>query len=202
MRRVLFLLLLPLLASAGCSCLTGSGAYRPVPIPTLRSRVAVTSTSSAHAAGLQALENRSSEWIQSQAEYRSPDKAFCLACLVAGGGHLYTGETVKGVALMGVAAGSLITGAVLSSSGDDYGDCEYNPATFECEPAGGSTPLLIGAGIAAGSWIYGIIDSRASADRVNERNGHRVGAAAIETRPWLGMSHGRPTGGLNVRVTF
>jgi hypothetical protein len=109
---------------------------------------------------------------------------------------------VKGAALMGVAAGSLITGAVLSSSGDDYGDCEYNPETFECEPAGGSTPLLIGAGIAAGSWIYGIIDSRASANRVNARNGHRVGAAGIEARPWLGMARGRPSAGLSMRVTW
>jgi hypothetical protein len=138
-----------------------------------------------------------------QTAYRNPEKAFCLACLVAGGGHFYTGETVKGAVLLGAAAAGLIGGAILSSDGgDEFGDCEYNPETFECEPKGGKTPLLIGAGIAAASWIYGIVDSRPSAERINTRNGLRVGAAAIETRPWVSVREGGLGGGLNVRVSW
>jgi len=139
-----------------------------------------------------------------QAPYREPQKAFCLACLIAGGGHFYTGETKKGAALLGIAAAGLIGGAVLSSGeSDDPFDCEYNPETFECEPESNRTPLLIGAGVAAASWIYGIVDSRPSAARVNARNGHQIGGAAVEMQPVLGLTRGgEPGAGLHVRVRW
>lgn len=139
-----------------------------------------------------------------QAPYREPQKAFCLACLIAGGGHFYTGETKKGAALLGIAAAGLIGGAVLSSGeSDDPFDCEYDPETFECEPESNRTPLLIGAGVAAASWVYGIIDARPSAARVNARNGHQIGGAAVEMQPVLGLSRGgEPGAGVHFRVRW
>jgi hypothetical protein len=119
------LLLLAQLATTGCACLGGS-AYQPFPGQTVRSMATVAASPGA----------RSAARAQSEAGYRNPQTAFCLACLIAGGGHFYTGETVKGAALLGVAAAGLIGGAALSSSGD-YDDCEYDPETFECEPGAG-----------------------------------------------------------------
>lgn len=138
-----------------------------------------------------------------QAAYREPQKAFCLACLIAGGGHFYTGETKKGAALLGIAAAGLIGGAVLSSGeSDDPFDCEYDFETHECEPESNRTPLLIGAGIAAASWVYGIVDSRPSAARMNARNGYQV-RPAVEMQPMLGLGRGgEPGAGLHFRVRW
>jgi hypothetical protein len=101
--------------------------------------------------------------------------------------------------LAGIAAGSVIAGAVLSSSGG-YDDCEYNPETFECEESGGNAPLWIGAGVAAASWIYGIVDARPSAARVNARRPGQ--GAALDARPLLGMRRGQPSAALQLRVTW
>jgi hypothetical protein len=215
MRRSLSLFLLTLpLGLGGCACLTGQASYRIVPVRglgiSMPPEANLAGAALAPFAGLEPInvndiagEEVSAPADAQQSGYRNPEKAFCLACLVAGGGHFYTGETVKGAVLLGAAAAGLIGGAVLSSDGgDEFGDCEYNPETFECEPKGGKTPLLIGAGIAAASWIYGIVDSRPSAQRINTRNGMQVGAAAIETQPWLGLREGGFGGGLNFRVTW
>src|SRR5262245_54755346 len=147
MQRLQALLLLSMTLTSACQCL-GSATYRPAPIRPaevmhsldagLRSATSLSTVADGHA-----VQNAGA------AEYRKPETAFCLACLIAGGGHFYTGETRKGAALLGIAAGSLIAGAALSG-GDDYDGCNYNPETFECESSGGHTPLLIGAGIAAG----------------------------------------------------
>ncbi len=225
MQRFRSLLLVTLLSAAGgCNCL-GLATYRPGPIPPLRAAalpggsmpgalvvppvdarldaadwLSETRTDPGNTGAVEAGESPSSPF-GALAEYRSPETAFCLACVVAGGGHLYTGETVKGVALLGVAVAGLVAGSVVSN-GDDYESCEYNPETFECEPTGaGRTPLWVGVGVAAGSWIYGIIDSRASADRVNTRNGLERGPG-VEAGPWFGMSRGRPSGGLSFRVKW
>lgn len=197
MHRHLCLLLLTQLATTGCACL-GATAYRPAPIERpVQARFASTNRA---VVPIGSETRPSAAFVQAGDAYRNPETAFCLACIVAGGGHLYTGETVKGAALLGVAATGLIGGAVLSSSDDDY-DCEYNPETFECAPTGaGRTPLWIGAGIAAGSWIYGILDARASAQRSNARNGQS--SRGLEASPWLRLDRGQPGAGIRVRVAW
>ncbi|MGH7459719.1 MAG: hypothetical protein ACRERX_21235 [Pseudomonas sp.] len=200
MRKLESLLLIPLLAAAGCSCLSNV-AYRPIPGPARIERADAIHAANAHAATANAFANSAApaSFAAAQEGHRNPETAFCLACLIAGGGHFYTGETTKGAVLAGIAAGALIGGAALSSSGD-YGDCEYNPETFDCEESNGRLPLWIGAGIAAGSWLYGIIDARASAERVNARNGRQ--GAVIDTRPWLGLRRGQPSAGLQFQLSW
>ena len=195
MHRRLCLLLLAQLATTGCACLSGGAAYQPLPrFP--GSNQPLLSVGS-NTRSLESATVRAP--AQEGAGYRNPETAFCLACVVAGGGHIYTGETTKGAALLGVAAAGLIGGVVLS--GSDEEGCAYNPETFECEPAGGRAPLWIGAGIAAGSWIYGILDARASAQRMNTRNGHSS-RGGLEASPWLRLDRGQPRAGLRFRVSW
>jgi hypothetical protein len=49
-----------------------------------------------------------------------------------------------------------------------------------------------GLGIAAGSWIYGIVDARASAQRVNTKNRHSNGSG-FDASPWLQLDRGQST---------
>ena len=199
MRRSRMLAVLALVTPlAGCGCFRGG--YEMTTVPQLRSAMHYD------AGPVQPAPLRADVTLDyTRAEYRNPDSAFCLACAIAGGGHLYSGETVKGVALLGIAAGGLIGGAVLSSGdgSDDPLECDYDIELHECRDDDGSkTPLLVGAGIAAASWIYGILDSRASAERMNARNGIQLGDARVGMQPVLDASRGQPRAGMQFRVTF
>ncbi|MGH8436933.1 MAG: hypothetical protein ACRERX_21290 [Pseudomonas sp.] len=206
----LSLLLLAQLAATGCACKQAAN-YQPYPVPPVGTRapagLGLSSPGFEDSNRFSSGSERSLEMAglgaaQATPAYRSPQTAFCLACLIAGGGHFYTGETVKGAALLGITAGSLVVGSALSSDGGDgQNQCEYSPETHECEPGRGRTPLLVGAAIAAGSWVYGIIDSRASAQRMNARNGPQ-GGAELEARPWLNVRGGNPSAGLSFRVSW
>ncbi len=137
-----------------------------------------------------------------------PGTARQRAYLFPGGGHFYTGETLRGAALLGVAAGSLIAGALLSSSGGSCeptapGDgCEYDPNTHEYRSGSSNrTPLYVGAAVAAGSWIYGIVDARNSAARMNRRNGVALGPVTAHPEPLVGVARdGRTEVGMRVRL--
>jgi hypothetical protein len=94
-----------------------------------------------------------------------PDAAFRRALLFPGGGHFLSGERTKGAMLLGVAAGGLLGGVLIANMADETYDADKHKYTRS------RTPLLAGAGLAAGSWIYGIMDSRASAVRANGRVG-------------------------------
>jgi hypothetical protein len=49
------------------------------------------------------------------------------------------------------------------------------------------TPLYVGAAVAAGSWIYGIVDARNGAARVNARNGVAFGPVTAHPEPLVGL---------------
>ncbi len=135
--------------------------------------------------------------------------AFCYACLVPGGGHFYTGETVRGAALLGVAVGSVTAGALLSSSGGrcqptgpDDTRCQYNHETHDFRGPANRTPLYVGAALAAGSWIYGAIDASSSAARVNARNGVALGPLTAYPEPAIGVApDGRAEIGVRLRLS-
>jgi hypothetical protein len=141
---------------------------------------------------------RSSPVAPAPQEYRDPERAFCFACLLAGGGHFYSGETTRGALILGTAAAGLIGGALLS--GDDGDGCDYDFETHECRDAS-SAPMWIGAGVAAGSWIFGIIDSRQSAARANARNGAQTGVG-FEAAPLFRLPSGERAVGMRLRMTF
>ena len=203
-----------LLCLSGC-CLggEGGGAYR-TPVP--------GGYSSATALPLAPLAPGASAGMPATVRYAAltaavaadgaPDekRALCWACLFPGGGYFYTGETTRGVILAGVAGGSLLTGALLSGSEYSPGsECVYNPELREC--VGGSegssssdrTPLWIGAAVAAGAWAYGILDARGSVNRVNARNGVRVGQFEAFPEPVLQLDREHaPAIGMQLRVRW
>lgn len=202
-RSLLLIALVP--AVAGCFCLNGAPAYQPAPPLALRASDVTKTPSEVAAARLasftprQTLDDSSlGQTNQASTTYRDPQKAFCLACTFPGGGHFYSGETTKGAVLLGISAAGLIGGAMLSSSdSDDPYDCEYDLETHECEPERNRTPLLIGVGVAAASWIYGVVDSRHSAARANARN-----SAAVSMGPVLTLRKGKPVAGLQLRMVW
>jgi hypothetical protein len=134
-----------------------------------------------------------------------PGSATRRAYFFPGGGHFYTGETMRGAALLGVAGGSLLAGALLSSRGGrcSSGDsgCVYDHEAHEYRRESSRTPLYIGAAVAAGSWIYGIVDARSSAARMNRRNGVALGPVAAHPEPLLGVGlDGRTEVGVRLRL--
>jgi hypothetical protein len=134
----------------------------------------------------------------------NPRTATRRAMLFPGGGHFYTGESGRGAALLGVAAGSVLAGVLLSSSGGTCtpqapGDgCEYDPDTHEYRSGDANrTPLYLGLAAAAGAWVYGILDASNSAAR---RNG-RSAASGSMPLPLVSLNgEGRAVFGLRVQV--
>lgn len=207
-RSLILIALVP--TATGCFCVNGATAYQPSPPVALRVSDRVETPSEAGAFRLAAFSPRQTlddpafvdlapvPTDQQSTTFRDPQRAFCLACAYPGGGHFYSGETTKGAVLLGISAAGLIGGAMLSSSGsDDPYDCEYDVETHECEPANNRTPLLVGVGIAAASWIYGVVDSRQSAARANAKNG-----SALSMGPVLTLRKGKPTAGVQLRMVW
>lgn len=97
---------------------------------------------------------------------KDPGTATLIAVLVPGGGHMYSGETSRGLLLFGVGVGGIIVGtaATLSSSSISCGQ-------FSCSDDTNYLPVMLGYGAYLGSWIYGIIDASNSAHRMNAARG-------------------------------
>lgn len=112
--------------------------------------------------------------------YKDPGIATLLSVVVTGGGQLYSGETTKGAALLGIGLGSLVVGAAASSPDN-------------------ATPVLLGSLVYLGTWVYGIADASSSAQRMNARNGVAVGP--FRAAPAVGAA---PSGGteVGVRLSF
>jgi len=92
--------------------------------------------------------------------YKDPGTATLLSVVIPGGGQLYSGETGKGAAILGVGLGSFIVGSA------DPGSCDSN---FNC--GSNVAPLVIGSLVYLGAWVYGISDASGSAKRMNTKNG-------------------------------
>jgi hypothetical protein len=122
---------------------------------------------------------------ESTAFQRDPAIAVGLAWLCPGCGHLYTGETTKGTVIAAVALGSLAGGFVVQMSRTSRFeralDCRSSGPWWRCEAARADlTPVLVGGAISIAAWAYGLIDARASANRMNIRHGLQVGGIDID----------------------
>lgn len=98
-------------------------------------------------------------------DVKDPDLARRYASYFPGAGHFYTGETLKGGVMAGVA---LFSGVKLLK----VMGCSAAERTIfdEIEGCNKSEVFLWLAGI-AGPWIYGVTDARKSAERANARRG-------------------------------
>lgn len=95
-------------------------------------------------------------------DYKDPGTSTLLGVLVTGGGQMYSGETSKGLTLLGIGAGSLIAGEVMSAS-----SCLSSSLNSSCNVA----PVAIGSLVYVGTWLYGLMDAGAAARRHNEAAG-------------------------------
>lgn len=126
-----------------------------------------------------------------QAAPKDPELAHSYAFYLPGGGHFYTGEFLRGGAMLGVGvyAGLQIVKTVTCGSTNEA-DYTYSG---NCPPGG----ALLWFGIMAVPYIYGIYDARASADRVNAK----IKAQASRFAPFVGADpRGRVSLGLSVRT--
>lgn len=131
---------------------------------------------------------------------KDPAKALLFSAVVPGGGQLYAGERGQGLFLLLGSTAALAGGAVLSNFELDYdytcsnGNCidpdAYNP---------NYVPMVVGAGIAAALWFYGLVDAPGAARRANRK---RERVASIAMTPTPVMRGGTLEPGLSMRITF
>ena len=110
--------------------------------------------------------------------HKSAAVATGVSLLSPGVGHMYAGETGKGVALLGIGWGSLIVGTYMWQRGatESITNCE----TLDCAVNGTVKQAgwaYAGMGDFLVTYIYGIADAGNAAHRVNERNARKAGIA-------------------------
>lgn len=95
-------------------------------------------------------------------EYRKdPTVAVILSFLVPGVGHMYAGETGKGIGLLAI--------DLLSYGAIAYGVACNN--SYTCSQNTAQTYAGVGAGVLVGNWIYSMVDASGAAHRHNRRAG-------------------------------
>jgi hypothetical protein len=128
--------------------------------------------------------------------FKDPGTSVLLSVLVPGGGQIYSGESTRGLTLLGVGLGGLVVGtaATFSSVG---ASCDAD--SFSCSDDTNYLPMALGYLAYVGSWIYGIVDAGDSAHRVNAKRGLAFRGADVSVQPQV--SPGR-SGGTEVGLRF
>ena len=104
------------------------------------------------------------------AGYKDPKAAVAWGYLLPGAGHIYAGESVKGLVVMATSIGALTAGTIATlNSGDENAevgdDFDFSVGATDW------TPFYIGGGVYALGWIYSVIDGAKAAERSNKKNG-------------------------------
>lgn len=99
-------------------------------------------------------------------EAKDPTTAQLFSVLLAGGGHIYAGETNTGLLLLGTAAGGLAVGSYLTHRSAMEASCSEQ-TIYYCEDETDYMPLIVGGVAAFAAWIYGIYDSDDAVRRYN-----------------------------------
>jgi len=115
--------------------------------------------------------------------YVNPGTSQILGILIAGGGHIYSGETFTGLALLGISVGAPIAGWTLS---------EWD----------NMTPYYIGLGVTGVTWLYSIVDSSKAARRANTRQGITFNDNFYLTPNVLATKHNKFGYGLSLSANF
>src|SRR5689334_23319578 len=107
---------------------------------------------------------------QRDPSYRDPGTATIYSVVLPGGGQLYSGETTRGLILLGGSSAAIFAGSALSSPAK----CNYdNTFSLSCKEAN-NTPRTIGVLASLGIWGYGIYDAKKSAERMNLKRSHHT----------------------------
>lgn len=128
------------------------------------------------------------------AGYKDPGTSTLLSVVVPGGGQIYSGETNKGLALLGGGMAGLILGFAMTSSSAGI-SCDDD---FNCQDDTNYAPAALGYLTYFGTWIYGIIDADDSANRMNARRG-LAQVLSSDVAPLVAAAGG---GGTSVGVTI
>jgi hypothetical protein len=129
-----------------------------------------------------------------QVGYKDPGTATLFSVVVPGGGQIYSGETQKGLLLMGGGLAGLILGAAMTSSSAGV-SCDDD---FSCEDDTNYAPAALGYLTYLGTWVYGIIDADDSANRMNASRGI-ARALSGNVAPLVASSGGDTSVGVTIR---
>lgn len=99
--------------------------------------------------------------------YKDPGTSTLFSVLIPGGGQLYSGDTRRGVTLLGVGLGGLTLGVAMTA-GSVGVSCDDD---FSCKDDTNYAPAALGYAAYLGAWLYGIIDASDSAQRMNTKHG-------------------------------
>jgi len=94
--------------------------------------------------------------------------ATLLAVVIPGSGHLYAGETGKGLALF---AGTVAAAGI----GYSYSRSKCPSSTDNCDV----TPMVAADAVALGLWVYGVFDAHNATRRTNLYADSRNGATLL-----------------------
>ena len=144
---------------------------------------------------------------------KSAGTALALGVVVPGGGELYSGNVVKGLAIMVGSAGALTAGLLISD--EDLLSVERHVQDNTCDADQGTCSLtsgneaeveetdylVVGAAVAGALWLYGLIDGirAASSDRSAGEAFPESQQLSLRLAPADGIRYG--TGG-EVEVTL
>jgi hypothetical protein len=130
----------------------------------------------------------------SPAGYKDPGTSTILSVVVPGGGQIYSGETNKGLALLGGGMAGLILGFAMTSSSAGI-SCDDD---LDCQDDTNYVPAALGYLTYFGTWIYGIIDADDSANRMNSKRG-LAQALSGDVAPLVSSSGGETRVGVSIR---
>lgn len=112
--------------------------------------------------------------------------------VIPGAGHIYVGETGRGLAFVGGMFGSLMLGSMLLAT-----HCVIQAAGQE---ACGESALNAATIPFFGVWAWSIVDAGRAARRTNAKRGLTASLMVVPTRSSLAA--GRPTGGIRLGLAF
>ena len=111
--------------------------------------------------------------------YRDPQTAQALGSFIPGAGHIYAGESLRGLGLGGAAVISIASGIFFLNKRDCHfvniglQACDSEPSSVNT--INGITQLAVGVA----AWVFGAIDAPRAAQRANERWRRRVAVAPL-----------------------
>lgn len=124
--------------------------------------------------------------------YKDPTTALAYSLFIAGGGHLYAGETTRGGLLLGT---NLLGLGIFFTAATRASEKAGQVCTDDCAWDSDATLGLGGLAIALAASITSLLDAPESARRMNRLHGYDEPRA----RPRFGVS---PQGGVELGLSF
>lgn len=145
---------------------------------------------------------------------KNPRFAFRMSCFIPGGGQFYNGENGKGALQLGLFIGGLAV-AIAQAPRYEYNVVDYyddygyyiGSDTVRSRTGGNDAACTAGIVVAAGAWIWSIIDAPVGADNYNRHHGMTLYENPLKNRtlavePVLFNAKNQPQSGMQVAYRF